>query len=635
MWLVDLPHHLVSGARRRALRPLVERVNALEAEVSNLSDADLRQSAARLRQRLSLGASLDELLPEAYALVREAAQRTVRQRHYDVQVLGAAAIHRGWVAEMQTGEGKTLVATMPAFLNALPGRGVHVVTTNDYLAQRDADWMGGIYRALGLTVACVIHGMSDGDRVKAYQADITYGTNKEFAFDYLRDQLRLSAARRDRRGGVLEQGSPGRSGRPTRVQRTHHFAIVDEVDSILIDEARVPLIIAESDEAESPYAAAYRAAREVALRLQPGRDYTLDMPRRNAELTAAGVARVRDGDCPPTPPSRPFEHLVRQALQAEHMFERDRDYLVVDGKVSIVDEFTGRMLADRSWSLALHQSVETKEGVTVTDENRTLASVTFQRYFRLYDKLAGMTGTARESRGELGKIFSLPVLSIPTNKPLRRRRLPYRVYATWEQKYAAIVARILELHADGRPVLVGTRSVYRSEALSRMLAEHGVEHRVLNARHHAEEAAIIAEAGQQGRVTIATNMAGRGVDIMLGAGVQKLNGLHVLGTELHEAGRIDRQLGGRSGRQGDPGSFEFFACLEDELLGRWNKTIAAWLVRRAARRKSGRLRGAWIYLFELAQRAIERRHLRIRLDLLEHDKKLEEMKGTLGVPAWG
>ncbi|NLW50781.1 MAG: preprotein translocase subunit SecA [Candidatus Brocadiaceae bacterium] len=632
MWIADLPYAVAGRIRRRAIRPALEQVNALEAEVGRRSDADLKGAAARLRQRLSLGATQDELLPEAFALVREAARRTVGQRHYDVQVLGAAAIHRGWVAEMQTGEGKTLVATMPAFLNALPGRGVHVVTTNDYLAGRDAEWMGGIYRALGLTVGCVVHGMSDGDRVKAYQADITYGTNKEFAFDYLRDQLRQDAARRHRRGGILESSA---NAGPQRVQRSHHFAIVDEVDSILIDEARVPLIIAEREEAESPYAAAYRAARALALQLRAGRDYTLDMARRNVELTTSGIAQARRTPAPALPPNRPFEHLVRQALQAEHMFERDRDYLLVDGKVSIVDEFTGRMLADRSWSLGLHQSVETKEDVAVTDENRTLASVTFQRYFRLYKKLAGMTGTARESRGELRRVFNLPVLAVPTNRPLIRRAHPCRVFSTWDRKYAAILERIRELHAQGRPVLVGTRSVYRSEVISRMLTDCGIDHSVLNARHHAEEAAIVAEAGGPGRVTIATNMAGRGVDIMLGAGVEALGGLHVLGTELHEAARIDRQLGGRAARQGDPGSFEFFVSLEDELLVRWNRAVAAWLRRRAARRK-GRPPGRhWILVFELAQRRIEARHLRIRLDLLERDKKLEEMKGTLGVPSWG
>ncbi|MHC4591541.1 MAG: preprotein translocase subunit SecA, partial [Planctomycetota bacterium] len=382
-----------SRMRLARLRPALERVNALEGEVSKRSDAQLRESAAALRRRLSFGESLDELMPEAFALTREAARRQIGERPFDVQVLGAAALHRGWIAEMQTGEGKTLAATMPAFLNALTGRGVHVVTVNDYLAQRDADWMGSIYRALGLTVGCVVHGMPDEERIAAYQADITYGTNKEFAFDYLRDQLRERAARQGLTGGVLERAGHAAGGRVNRVQRAHNFAIVDEVDSILIDEARVPLIISDREGEESPYARAYAAARELALQLRQGQDYTLQADKRNVELTLAGIARARGHGDILTPPSRPFEHLVRQALQAEFLFERDRDYLVMDDQVTIVDEFTGRTLPDRSWSLGLHQAVETKEGVPPTEENRTLASVTFQRYFKLYDKLAGITGT--------------------------------------------------------------------------------------------------------------------------------------------------------------------------------------------------------------------------------------------------
>ncbi|MHC4788080.1 MAG: preprotein translocase subunit SecA [Planctomycetota bacterium] len=624
-----------SGARLARLRPLLRRVNELAERVAARSDAELRGSAVAFRERLSLGERLDDLAPEAFAVVREAAGRQIGERPFDVQVLGAAAMHRGWIAEMQTGEGKTLAATMPAFLNALSGRGVHIVTVNDYLAQRDADWMGGIYRALGLSVGCLVHGISDAERLKAYRADVSYGTNKEFAFDYLRDQLRSHAAKAGQAAGVFERQNAGRPGRLSRVQRAHHFAIVDEVDSILIDEARVPLIISDREGEESPYAEAYRKARAVALRLEAGRDYILRTDQRRAELTREGMARARHGAVAAGPPNRPFEHLVRQALQAEYIFKRDRDYLVVDGKVTIVDEFTGRTLPDRSWSLALHQAVETKEEVAVTEENRTLASVTFQRYFNLYDKLAGMTGTARESRREFARVFQLPVVTIPTNKPMRRRKLAYRVFRSREQKYATVLARLRELHDAGRPVLVGTRSVRRSEELSQRLAEEAIEHNVLNARHHAREAAIIAEAGQPGRVTIATNMAGRGVDIVLGRGVAKLGGLHVLGTELHEAGRIDRQLGGRAGRQGDPGSFEFFVCLEDELLGRWSKLIGGWLRRKARGARRPRPRRLYLLLFEAAQRVIERRHLRIRIDLLDYDEKLEEMKGDLGVPAWG
>jgi preprotein translocase subunit SecA len=476
--------------------------------------------------------------------------------------------------------------------------------------------------------------MTDADRLAAYQADITYGTNKEFAFDYLRDRLRVHAAGKGRRGGIFEKTGAG-VGRAVCVQRSHNFAIVDEVDSILIDESRVPLIISDREGKESPYAEAYFAARRTALGMQQGSDYLLDAPRRSVELTQGGIAAARRADTGAGPPNRPFEHLVRQALQADLLFVRDRDYLVMDNKVSIVDEFTGRSLPDRQWSLGLHQAVEAKEGIPPTDENRTLASVTFQRYFRLYRKLAGMTGTARESRHEFGKVFKLACAEIPTNKPMRRRRLAPRVFATEETKDRAIVCRVKVLIEQGRPVLVGTRSVRRSELLSELLNAEGIAHSVLNAREHAREASIIAEAGQSSRVTIATNMAGRGVDIMLGSGVAGLGGLHVLGSEIHEAGRIDRQLGGRAGRQGDPGSFEFYVSLGDEVLIRWNKRVGEFLRRRGERSGAGRLGRLRFLLFQLAQRTIERRHLRIRLELLKYDEKLEEMKGNLGVPVWG
>ena len=630
--ITDLPYLIAERLRLRSVRPVVARANALEGEVSRRSDADLRQSAAELRSRLSMGQTLEDVEPEAYALVRESARRQLTQRHFDVQVLGGAVLHRGWIAEMQTGEGKTLTATLPAFLNALSGRGVHVVTVNDFLASRDAQWMGNVYRALGLTVGCLVHGITDKERVESYQADITYGTNKEFAFDYLRDQLRLHASRMDRTGGVLERHAAARPA--GQVQRGHHYAIVDEVDSILIDEARVPLIIADREGEESPWTPAYKKAREVALQLRERVDYTLDLPRKNVALTRRGIVRARELAVP-SPPRRPFEHLVEQALRAEQVYERDREYLLMDNKVCIVDEFTGRVMPDRSWSLGMHQAIEAKEDVPITEENRTLASVTFQRYFKLYTKLSGMTGTASEARREFGRIFDLAVTSIPTNKPMRRARLPVQAFTTWDEKFKAIVERILSLYAQGRPVLIGTRSVGRSEQLSTFLTEHGIEHKVLNARNHAAEAAIVAEAGQMGRVTIATNMAGRGVDILLGRGVAELGGLHVLGTEMHEAGRIDRQLGGRAGRQGDPGSYEFFVCLEDEVLERWNKFLSRRLRARARRAKAGRGSRLFLPLFRLAQSTVERRHLRIRLDLVEHDKHIEEMKGSLGVPAWG
>jgi preprotein translocase subunit SecA len=491
--------------------------------------------------------------------------------------------------------------------------------------------MGDIYRALGLTVGCIVHGMTDEERAEAYNADVTYGTNKELAFDYLRDRLREHAWRSREVAGVFERVS-GRSGRfAGRVQREHHYAIVDEADCILIDEARTPHIISERVGEESPYVEAYVAARRVALQLREGRDYELEPDRRRAQLTVEGIRRSRQMDPGGDPPNRPFEHLIEQALRAEHLFQRDREYLITDDRVCIVDEFTGRMMPDRSWSLGLHQAIEAKEEVTVREENRTLASVTFQRYFQVYGKLAGMTGTARGARREFRKVFGLKVLSVPTNEPMQRERLPYKVYPSWLEKYRAVTRRIVELNQAGRPVLVGTRSVKRSEDLSEYLTEQGIEHEVLNARNHAKEAAIIAQAGQPGRVTISTNMAGRGVDIVLGPGVAELGGLHVLGTEIHEARRIDRQLGGRAGRQGDPGSYEFFLSLEDEILVRWNKLVARWL----ARRDSRLLSRLCVPLLYVAQRWIERRHLRIRLDLIEHDERLEEMKGSVGVPVWG
>jgi preprotein translocase subunit SecA len=630
----DAFHRAASALRLRSLRPLVARVREWEPQVKSLSNADLRESAALFRNRMARGEALDDLLPEVCARVREAAGRCLGERHFDVQVLGALALHRGWIVEMQTGEGKTLTATMPAFVNALSGRGVHVVTVNDYLAARDAAWMEPVYKALGLTVAHLAQDVAGADRAAAYRADVTYGANKEFAFDYLRDQIARHTARAAAGEGVFEQFRRQSTARAACVQREPHYAILDEVDSILIDEARVPLIISERDSAESRFAGVYRIAREVALGLQRGRDYTLDLPEHRVELTLAGTDRARAAaPAIPMPPNRPFEHLVHQALRAELLFLRDREYLLTDGKVGIVDEFTGRILKDRTWSLGLHQAVEAKEGVPITEENRTLASVTFQRYFKGYRKLAGMTGTALVAAAEFARVFDLTTVSIPTNRPLRRRYQPTRLFATWEEKYAAIAARVLELHKVGRPVLVGTRSVGRSEALSALLTARGIDHNVLNARNHAIEALVIAQAGARGRVTIATNMAGRGVDIKLEPGVAGLGGLHVLATELHEARRIDRQLTGRCARQGDPGSCEFYLSFEDEILQRWNKKFALWLAARAPRRAApSRL---WLPVFHIAQRSIERRHLRIRLDLIRYDQHLEEMKGTLGAPQWG
>ena len=633
--IVDLPYTIANRYRLASIHKILDAVNALEEEVSKRSDEEMNGAAAMLRRRLSMGEAIDDVMPEAFALVREAGKRMLDERHYDVQVLGGAAMHQGWIAEMETGEGKTLTATMPAFLNALTGRGVHIVTVNDYLAQRDTEWMGAIYQYLGLTVGCLVHGVDDAERVQAYQADITYGTNKEFAFDYLRDQLRKHAMKPGHDAGLFERQAIQQGMNVRRVQREHNFAIVDEIDSILIDESRVPLIISGREEGLSPYSNAYHAAAKAASHMREGQDYTVEVEKRRVELAEAGMEKAREVKGVELPPGRPFEHMVAQALRADRLYQRDREYLLMEDKVCIVDEFTGRQMPDRSWSLGLHQAVEAKEKVPVTNETRTQGTVTFQRYFKFYRKLAGMTGTARNARREFWKVFDLRVASIPTNRPMRRQKLPYRIFTTLEEKYEATMDRIVEIHLIGRPVLVGTRSVGRSEEVSRRLEERGIKHDVLNARNHAAEAAVITEAGTAGNVCISTNMAGRGVDIKLKEGVADLGGLHVLATELHEATRIDRQLAGRAGRQGDPGTYEFYLCLEDEIIGRWSKLVAAAVVK-LAKKRGGRPSG-WFHrlIFFIAQRWIERRHLRIRLDLLDYDKHIEEMKGNLGVPVWG
>ncbi|MFW6161795.1 MAG: preprotein translocase subunit SecA, partial [Planctomycetota bacterium] len=534
------------------------RVRALEARMRAMSKADMRELAGQWRARHKKGESLRRLLPEVFAAVRETARRAIGLRPFDVQVVGGIVLHRGRVAEMQTGEGKTLVATMPAALNAVAGKGVHIVTVNDYLAQRDRDWMGPVYERVGFTVGVILGGMPQAQRRQAYACDITYGTNKEFGFDFLRDQVRKRALACER-GDVLRRWDIERGALAETAgyaQRGHHYAIVDEVDSVLIDEARVPLILSDAAGQPSPFADAFRWADAIGRRMRPETDFTLKLKEQTVELTQAGRQRVRElalslGAPPPT--DRPVHLLVEQAVRAHRLFQREREYLVRDGEVVIVDEFTGRMLPDRNWQLGLHQAIQAKEGLPVTAETHTLATVTYQRYFQLYDKLAGMTGTAWDARRELRKVYGLRVRRIPTNKPLHRDALGDVVYRSRHARRAAVVERIRALHEQGRPVLVGTRSVDKSEALSHELDRLGIPHAVLNARRHAEEAAIVARAGERGQVTISTNMAGRGTDIVLGDGVADLGGLHVLGTERHDARRIDRQLGGRAGRQGDPG----------------------------------------------------------------------------------
>lgn len=553
-------------AVKRAMSQVM-RVNALEAEYKELSDEQLRGKTAEFKERLAKGESLDSLLPEAFATVREMAGRTIGQRHYDVQLVGGIVLHQGKIAEMRTGEGKTLVATAPTYLNALTGKGVHVVTVNDYLASLHGGWMGRVYLALGMTTGVIVHdaayvydpefdsGQHDDERLnhlrpvtraEAYQADITYGTNNEFGFDYLRDNMVDDLSR--------------------MVQRPLHYAIVDEVDSILIDEARTPLIIsAPANEATDKY---YEFARLASL-LKPEDHYTVDEKLKAVSLTDEGVEAVEKA----LGVDNVYEagriddvHHIEQSVRARALYLRDRDYVVRDGEIIIVDEFTGRLMPGRRWSEGLHQAVEAKEGVTIQQESLTLATITFQNYFRLFEKLAGMTGTAATEAEEFGKIYDLDVVIIPTHRPNARVDLPDRIYKTEDGKFRAVAKDVAERHATGQPVLIGTVSIARNELLSRYLTELGVEHHVLNAKNNETEAATVAGAGRRGAVTLATNIAGRGTDIMLEDGVAELGGLHVLGTERHESRRIDNQLRGRSGRQGDPGSSQFYVSLEDDLM---------------------------------------------------------------------
>jgi len=567
---------IFGDSNERALKELsadVAEINELEPEFERLSNEQLRAKTEEFRERLSAGETLDDLLPEAFAAVREAAKRTLGQRHYDVQLMAGIVLHQGKIAEMKTGEGKTLVATLPLYLNALTGKGAHLVTPNDYLSRVGGGWMGPIYHLLGVSVGVITHEAaaiydpeytspepSPDDRLnhwrpvsrrEAYLADITYGTNHEFGFDYLRDNLVISA--------------------DDQVQRPLHYAIVDEVDNILIDEARTPLIISgQSQDTPDRY---YQFAK-IVRQLREGVHYEVNFKDRTVTLTDAGIDKVERLLGIPEGQSlyddRYYEYTayLEQALKAQALFQRDRDYIVRDGEVIIVDEFTGRMMLGRRYSEGLHQAIEAKEGVRVQRETVTQATITFQNYFRMYEKLAGMTGTAATEAEEFATIYNLDVVVIPTHRPMIRIDYPDQVYRTEEAKFRAVVREIQEMHAIGRPVLVGTTSIEKSERLSNMLKRVGIKHEVLNAKHHEREAAIVAQAGQRGAVTIATNMAGRGTDIILGPGVKELGGLHIIGTERHEARRIDNQLRGRAGRQGDPGSSRFFLSLEDDLLRR-------------------------------------------------------------------
>jgi preprotein translocase subunit SecA len=647
--MLKLIQKIVGTKNERELRrmaPAVEAVNRHEPEIKALSDDALCAKTGEFRERLERGEPIDDLLPEAFAVCREAAVRTIGQRHYDVQLIGGMALHEGKIAEMKTGEGKTLVATLPVYLNALAGRGVHVVTVNDYLARRDAEWMGRIYRFLGLRVGVVVHGLNDRQRKDAYAADVTYGQNNEFGFDYLRDNMKFSL--------------------DDYVQRDLHFAIVDECDSILIDEARTPLIISgPAEEATEKY---YTIDR-VVPRLARDEDYTVDEKLRSVVLTEDGIAKVERllGVSNLYDPTQiETLHHVNQALKAHVIFKRDVDYVVKDGEVLIVDEFTGRLMPGRRWSDGLHQAVEAKEGVTIERENQTLATITFQNYFRMYTKLAGMTGTADTEAVEFKKIYNLDVLVVPTHMPMIRKDLADVVYKTEREKFDAAIEEIKECHERGQPVLVGTISIEKSEELAGMLKRAGIRHHVLNAKQHEREAEIVAQAGRFGALTISTNMAGRGTDIILGGNAEFLaaaeagtkdpaeptyrealeryraqvagereqvlaaGGLHIIGTERHEARRIDNQLRGRSGRQGDPGSSRFYLSLEDDLMRRFGADRIQGLMERLGMEEGVPIEHRYITrAIENAQKKVEAHNFDIRKHLLEYDDVMNKQREVI------
>ena len=591
----------------KRLADTVAVINSLEPEISKLTDDQLRNKTVEFKQRLSQGATLEEILPEAFAVVREAAVRTLGQRHYDVQLMGGIVLHEGRIAEMKTGEGKTLVATLPVYLNALTGKGVHVVTVNDYLASRDAQWMGQVYRFLGLSVGTIVHGLDFNERREAYNADVTYGTNNEFGFDYLRDNMVISEDQ--------------------LVQRELNFAIIDEVDSILIDEARTPLIISGQAEDSTRY---YSEFAKIVPRLKAETDYNVDEKARTVSMTEEGVAKVEKIlgiDNLFDDANFELNHYLIQALKAHTLFVRDRDYVVKDGEVIIVDEFTGRLMPGRRYSDGLHQAIEAKEGVQVAKESQTLASITYQNYFRMYQKLAGMTGTALTEEQEFRQIYSMDVVVIPTNRPLQRIDHPDGVYKTSRAKYQAVLQDIIERHQTGQPVLVGTISIEKSEMLSKMLKQHGIPHQVLNAKYHEKEAEIVSQAGQRGAVTIATNMAGRGTDIVLGEGVVELGGLHIIGTERHESRRIDNQLRGRAGRQGDPGSSKFYVSLEDDLMRLFGSERISGLMDRLGWEENQPIEHPQISrAIENAQKKVEARNFEIRKRVLEYDDVMNQQR---------
>lgn len=599
-----------SAREIKKMRAIVDEINGLEPSLSGLSDSSLAAKTQEFKKRLADGETLDDILPEAFAVVREASKRVLGMRHFDVQLIGGITLHRGNIAEMRTGEGKTLVATLPVYLNALTGKGVHVVTVNDYLAKRDSEWMGKLYRALGLSVGLIVANLDYNQRKLAYASDITYGTNNEFGFDYLRDNIVIHA----------EQ----------MVQRPLNYAIVDEVDSILIDEARTPLIISGPGERSTD---SYYTLAKVVPQLVAGEDYTIDEKQKTIAPTESGIAKVEKMlkiENLYDSANLELNHLLNASLRAYAMMHRDKDYVVKDGQVVIVDEFTGRLMFGRRYSDGLHQAIEAKEGLKVERESQTLASITFQNYFRMYEKLAGMTGTAKTEEQEFNNIYGLEVYEIPPNKPLLRKDLPDLIFKTKKAKYKAVVKDVVERHKKGQPVLVGTTSITQSEQLSDMLLKSGVPHNVLNAKHHEKEAEIVANAGQRGMVTIATNMAGRGTDISLGEGVAELGGLHILGTERHESRRIDNQLRGRSGRQGDPGSSQFFLSLEDDLMRIFGADNISGMMDKLGMEEDEPIEHSLITKsIERAQKKVENHNFNIRKYILEYDDVMNQQREVL------
>jgi preprotein translocase subunit SecA len=594
----------------KALRKVVDQINALESSVEPLDDMQLQEKTTEFKKRYTDGESLDDLLPEAFAVCREAAKRVLGERHYDVQLIGGIVLHQGKIAEMKTGEGKTLTSTAAVYLNALSGQGVHVVTVNDYLAGRDVEWMGKLYHFLGLSTGAIVHDMNDASRREAYAADVTYGTNNEFGFDYLRDNMKFSTE--------------------DFCQRGFNFAIVDEVDSILIDEARTPLIISGPADMSTDM---YLKVDRIMKNFKEDEHYTKDEKARQVMLTDEGVFLAQNllkVDNLYDPGSINQLHHVNQALKAHVLFQRDVDYIVKNGEVIIVDEFTGRTMEGRRYSDGLHQALEAKEGVKIEKENQTLASITFQNYFRMYDKLAGMTGTADTEAPEFKKIYDLDVVIIPTNRDMARKDYADVIYKNQAAKYRAIVREIKELHEKGQPVLVGTISIDISEKISKMLQKERIPHEVLNAKHHEREAEIIADAGQKGKITIATNMAGRGTDIKLGQGVCEAGGLHILGTSRHESRRIDNQLRGRSGRQGDPGSSRFFLSLEDDLLRIFGSGKLSTIMDKLGMEEDEPIEHSMISkAIENAQRKVEGHNFDIRKHLLEYDDVMNKQREVI------